>query len=695
MPKKKIIETFTDYLSIVPLQVAVGDKNKAIDKIMDSIHGQKEHQDPDAIMGLQVRLTASHAARLTGHYHYYQPNKVRDSVESFVKPFGKPFLAHHKTEQDAIGRVVKATYVSTPHLDISKSIIASAYADATHGNHKKKKKHPHLNYVDKLKPFLFDKTFEGLGYISLLTNITDEEAIKKVIDGRYLTVSIGYDTNHLHCSIDLQDWIDEGPCEHEKGQMYNDEVMFFIFGDMEYGEVSYVNEPADDLAQNNEIKRVMIPSMELKDSKEIKKILVNNEAVYDDISRIAEVNQSFFLIDSITNDLTPIFSDLNQNNQSGEIMKIIDLTSLSMTDFYEKITPFLDEDDILTEEDLQKHEDKDFAFAGKTFPAFDMKHIDACKKILEAVEDSEAKTEMEGFLETRITALKAKEITDDANVNAESKESDEAKGAGKKEGADKDDNKKDSSDKASDADTEVKADYLTYSFKLEAGNWGVPDGEEKSTVYEKAILDLLMAMYSKETEDAKSNIDKIFKAVGTEKKDELIQLIALEQIKALEDSLTSVRNEFTVAQDAVKTSQVALAKMSDELKEHTIDQILTFQDREDPDKSPDEQRVFFKDKSLSELRTSLQTLQIIKGSDGSVKDLENLSSEDNPTHTHDKSFVKPEEIEKLRKQIDISTEKMRSELGDEVAQRYLDNQTQKLNKLIASNKQIVIDKENN
>lgn len=689
MPKKNTIETFTDYLSIVPLKISAADTNKVIDTVLDSIHIQKANTDSESIQGLQVRLNATHSARLTGHYHYYQPNKVKDAVDSFVKPFGKPFLAHHATSSDAIGRVVKATYVATPHLDISKSIITSAYSDT-----KSKKNHSHLKYVDKLKPFLFDKTFEGLGYISLLTNVTDEEAVKKVLDGRYLTVSIGYDTNHLHCSVCLQDWIDDGACEHEKGQTYDGEVMFFIFGDMAYGEVSYVNEPADDLAQNTEIKRVMIPSTELKDSKQIKKILFNNEAVYDDISRIAEVNQSFFLIDSKTNDLMPIFSDLNQNNQSGEIMKIIDLTSLSTMDFYGKITPFLDEADVLTEEDLQKHEDKDFAFTGKVFPAFDMKHIEACRELLKTVEDSDEKTEMEGFLETRTSALTAKEITDDASTEDASKDVKEGKDDDKKEGADKD-AKASKEVSTDDEPAEKKVDYLTYSFKLEAGNWGLPDGEEKSTEHEKAILDLLMAMYSKETKDAKENIDKIFEAVGKDKKDELIKLIALEQIKALEDSLTSVRTEFTNAQDAVKTSQVALGKMSDELKEHTIDEILKFKDREDPSKGPEEEREYFKDKTLSELRTSLETLRIVNGSDDGTKDLENLSSESDPTHTHDKSYVKPEEIEKLRKQIDISTEKMRSELGDDVAQRYLSNQTEKLNKLIASNnKNVKEDKTN-
>jgi hypothetical protein len=69
------------------------------------------------------------------------------------------------------------------------------------------------------------------------------------MDGRYLTGSVGATTDAAICSICKQDWVVDGPCDHEPGQMYDSIPGFLITGNLKYGEYSIVNMPADPLSQ--------------------------------------------------------------------------------------------------------------------------------------------------------------------------------------------------------------------------------------------------------------------------------------------------------------------------------------------------------------------------------------------------------------------------------------------------------------
>jgi hypothetical protein len=102
-------------------------------------------------------------------------------------------------------------------------------------------------------PFLDDKDYKGLGYIELTSVISDADAKQKILDGRYLTGSISATTDRAVCSVCKQDWIDEGKCEHDMGQVYDGTRAFIIAGEFEYEEYSYVNDPADTLSQNIEL----------------------------------------------------------------------------------------------------------------------------------------------------------------------------------------------------------------------------------------------------------------------------------------------------------------------------------------------------------------------------------------------------------------------------------------------------------
>jgi hypothetical protein len=105
-------------------------------------------------------------------------------------------------------------------------------------------------------------------------NITDEEAIKKFMDGRYLTFSAGSTTDRHVCSICKTDWAKDGMCEHRHGKTYDGEVCVFITGDFLVMEGSVVNTPADDLSQ--------LVHMEMMDAEDPSKKITDKEIYIDE-----------------------------------------------------------------------------------------------------------------------------------------------------------------------------------------------------------------------------------------------------------------------------------------------------------------------------------------------------------------------------------------------------------------------------
>lgn len=95
----------------------------------------------------------------------------------------------------------------------------------------------------------------GASYLRLVPNITDPYAIERVLDKRFLTVSIGIESNSVVCSICGLDLAKEGYCEHIQGQLYPDpdnprrtKECYWIIGPIEGLELSFVPAPSDDEA---------------------------------------------------------------------------------------------------------------------------------------------------------------------------------------------------------------------------------------------------------------------------------------------------------------------------------------------------------------------------------------------------------------------------------------------------------------
>jgi len=207
--------------------------------------------------GLVIRLAATHAGLVTRNNGFYLPDKMRDGAKTFTELYPKPIQVHHEDHKDPVGRVVQSRYVETVgqvvdrfknHVlrDSRKKDIGRADSDFWKdfcGSDK--------SFIEKLQmvklidSVLGDKHYRGVGFIELTADITDPDAIQKVLDGRFLTGSVGAISDKAVCSICSTNWLDEEHCGHRPGKVYEDKKCFVIAGSLDYDEYSFVNTPAD------------------------------------------------------------------------------------------------------------------------------------------------------------------------------------------------------------------------------------------------------------------------------------------------------------------------------------------------------------------------------------------------------------------------------------------------------------------
>ena len=198
-----------------------------------------------------AQIDMTHSGIITANRGFYLPNKMKRGAASFTQNYNKPVLISHNADSDPVGRVISADYVdftkTNKHNDKKLESILNILD-------KKQDRKPEIDQVLELYKYVVgeywgtDRAYKGLGTIRGTMKISDPEAIEKILDERYLTVSTSMSTNAAFCSVCGQDWISEGQCEHERGTVYGGLPMSLIPGDMSYNHVGIVSEPADPYA---------------------------------------------------------------------------------------------------------------------------------------------------------------------------------------------------------------------------------------------------------------------------------------------------------------------------------------------------------------------------------------------------------------------------------------------------------------
>lgn len=167
------------------------------------------------IVAIDALIEVTHSG-LNGNNFIYNSEDLEEGVTSWLTPFKKPLLKNHDLQSEPIGRVV----------------------DAYHG------KSDIANDRDTL-----NVTFR----------VTDQDAMVKLLDKRYKTVSIGASAGKVKCNVCGKDILKDGAfkfCGHYKGEIYNGEKATWTASMFDFKECSIVNNPADKYAQIKNIKLV-------------------------------------------------------------------------------------------------------------------------------------------------------------------------------------------------------------------------------------------------------------------------------------------------------------------------------------------------------------------------------------------------------------------------------------------------------
>lgn len=218
--------------------------------------------------GLIVEVAAIHAG-LTGNYNNYSAEELQKSVSTWVTPYPKPIIINHDQYSDPLGRVMAGKM--------------EAEAD-------------------------------GSPYISIQAAISSPDAMSRILDGRYLTGSVGGSAEQAICSVCGVDWanatMESIPCRHRRGKTYKGKLCYFDMRGITWKEYSFVNVPGD---QRSGVKGVRASSAE--ESEELETISsarlfsldMNNENVVE----FSESADNTNILESMKKkEATPIYMNL-------------------------------------------------------------------------------------------------------------------------------------------------------------------------------------------------------------------------------------------------------------------------------------------------------------------------------------------------------------------------------------------------
>ena len=245
----------TDVYEIRPGQDVVDmtaeQKHQLLDAAVSMRDGKKK--------GLVITFDLSSSFRRTNG-RLYTAKGQQAGLKSWTHPYPKPILKNHDRKSDPIGRIISVEWVSNDQE-------AMQFFDNTNDFMQFKRVldggDPQKIYKEMYKRnLLTDDAWPGMGKLVARARISDQEAIEKFLDGRYLTFSAGTHTDAYLCGLDGSDWAAGDICEHAPGSITDDGMpVIHITGIFAGDEASVVTMPGNNLSQ--------LTSMKLDDSVEL------------------------------------------------------------------------------------------------------------------------------------------------------------------------------------------------------------------------------------------------------------------------------------------------------------------------------------------------------------------------------------------------------------------------------------------
>jgi hypothetical protein len=456
MSKEKI--PGLDIVSVVPV---------ALDPYKKSFFETKDNVSPTG-HSLRAKVRMTYAGLKTKNRAVYLPDEHFRSAHTFLSPYPKPIQVHHDDYSDPIGRVIDVRYVNTTEqatlVDSRVKDVMKVFSQVGRMKDAVAEKKARLGTVSTFLDLSKNGAYKGVGHILGLWEVTDPDAIQKLLDGRYLTVSTGMMPQNAFCNVcaiegELTDWAHDF-CDHDRGTLYDGVECVAVPMNYEWEEVSPVNHPAAPLSQVIEVGHGLSFSDALQKTQEEK--LTRQDGLFFDVCLVnRDKTRAISIRDGsntalpslITASRSPLAEAppeakhrqipvdtqvlLHKNTVASkkdaviveksiptkEVTKTVAITLLSLSEDtnenYDAIAKLLDEDTArLTGDLLGELDNSVFIGADRTFPVPDKAHGEAIRQLLETVEDCEAKETLLTFLDERILTLEG-DTQDEAEAPAE------------------------------------------------------------------------------------------------------------------------------------------------------------------------------------------------------------------------------------------------------------------------------------
>lgn len=390
MLRSSIRVTDTARLGILPIN-----PDKAKEFIVEDAANRVLHEG----RSLMTRLAASHWGFINNNGYWYDPKTVDGSIPTWVEPYKKPVLPYHPGDDEkdvsVLGRIQAASYTKG---------VARAFIQ------------------DDVIP-----DNEPDGHIDLLTKISAEDAIQKILDKRYDTVSISALATNVTCSICGEGIaLKDSKCTHQRFARYNEDgerdkngkLCYYIAGPLAGRHVAFVITPSDvyagvkdveweDAVTDEVMQTIMMELFIISDKEEFAVSLHgdSSENLFDQIQDSDKRTALFEMLsagkDNDPKD-DPTVTDVNvpsgaeddeaasEDTSSEERstmeeytwLDLIVMTDEEVNEVFKKSPDKITEDAKLSTATRKKLPDSAFCGPGRSFPAHDAAHVRAGLRLL-------------------------------------------------------------------------------------------------------------------------------------------------------------------------------------------------------------------------------------------------------------------------------------------------------------------------
>jgi hypothetical protein len=341
---------------------------------------------------LRIVVEATHSALINKNMRWYSPSKMRDGALTFING-NKPakILKHHDTHSDPIGIVRGARFVTTVPQDLENNPDVRTLLSSTAEMKDQIKSMKRL-----IKSGVTSRPdWKGLGYIEVMADILDQDAIEKVSDGRFDAVSTSFNSpGHAYCFICGKNWAQDGMCEHTSiGEAYEDDSeekwpMMLVPGLHLYEEMSMVVKDADPFTVIHISDEEMEKNIKYKINEEVADDNYNSAIKYEFRDSIEE-DKNMPVPKQLEVEAPAALTSKEINDKVVEKVNAI-LASEENQEVKDDPRPILAEYDKLP--------DSSFCGPDRTFPVICAISADAALAVLELVEGLENKEEIKASI---------------------------------------------------------------------------------------------------------------------------------------------------------------------------------------------------------------------------------------------------------------------------------------------------------